>query len=157
MTKIHKSKAVSSDSIISNVFQLLAHSSCFSPSACLVLLSLCVTVRANTFFTDKCMCVRRSMTEAPCRWLTDELVLHSIQQCLVGIIRLHGSGAFPCQHGANQMLSATWPKTHRHSWPCNINFAKLQDKGCERVFVNQNSPRSPVIYFDRVVTHVQTI
>lgn len=58
--------------------------------------------------------------------LTDELVLHSFQQGLMGIFRLHGSGAFPCQHGANQMLSTTCRRhtvttkyikpTHLHSF-----------------------------------------
>lgn len=61
--------------------------------------------------------------QATCGWLTDELVLHSLQQCLVGIFRLHGSRAFPCQHGANQMLSTAWKKkTHRHSWTSNVNL-----------------------------------
>lgn len=49
---------------------------------------------------------------AACRHLTDELVLHSLQQCLVGIFRLHGSRAFPCQHGAYQMLPAAWQRTY---------------------------------------------
>lgn len=68
---------------------------------------------------------KRSGNRPACRWLTDELVLHSLQQCLVGIFRLHGSRAFPCQHGANQMLSTAWQKTHRHSSTCTVNMYKL--------------------------------
>lgn len=76
----------------------------------------------NTFLADKSACKEKGGDKATCGWLTDELVLHSLQQCLVGIFRLHGSRTFPCQHGANQMLSAAWQKTHRHSWTCNVNF-----------------------------------
>lgn len=47
--------------------------------------------------------------------LTDELVLHSLQQRLVGIFGLHGSGAFPRQHGAYQMLSAACGGTKKHT------------------------------------------
>lgn len=46
--------------------------------------------------------------------LTNELVLHSLQQRLVGIFGLHGSGAFPRQHGAYQMLSAACGGTKKH-------------------------------------------
>lgn len=89
----------------------------------LVLFSLCITVFfANTFLADKSVCMEMSGNQATCGWLTDELVLHSLQQCLVGIFRLHGSRAFPCQHGANQMLSTAWQKTHRHSRTCKINL-----------------------------------
>lgn len=55
----------------------------------------------------------RRMRGWVCEWLTDELVLHSLQQRLVGIFRLHSSGAFPSQHGANQMLSTSWQVTHK--------------------------------------------
>lgn len=43
-----------------------------------------------------------------CLQPTDKLVLHGLQQSLVCVFRLHGSGALPGQHGANQMLPAAW-------------------------------------------------
>lgn len=64
------------------------------------------------------------------RRLTDELVLHSLQQRLVGIFGLHGSGALPRQHGAYQMLSAACGRTmKRIVWDpdywVNALFCKL--------------------------------
>lgn len=61
------------------------------------------------------------LLEAACMRLTDKLVLHSLQQRLVCIFRLHGSRTFPCQHGANQVLPTAWKRAQTHK--CKLNAA----------------------------------
>lgn len=65
------------------------------------------------------------LLKAACVRLTDKLVLHSLQQCLVCIFRLHGSRAFPGQHGANQVLPAACKKTQTHACKWNTAFKML--------------------------------
>lgn len=68
-----------------------------------------------------CVCIAW-LLEAACVRLTDKLVLHSLQQCLVCIFRLHGSRAFPCQHGADQVLPAAWKKAQTYACKWNATF-----------------------------------